>query len=38
MKYKLKQNSGTYMYTKTIILKATDILTVQILKLIGSFY
>ena len=39
MKYKLKKNSGTYMYKrKTIILKATDILAVQMLKFIGSFY
>ena len=40
MKYKLKKkNSGTYMYkNNTIILKATDILAVQMLKFIGSFY
>ena len=39
MKNKLKKNSGTYMYKKkTIILKATDILAVQMLKFIGSFY
>ena len=39
MKYKLKKNSGTYMFKKeTIILKATDILAVQMLKFIGSFY
>jgi hypothetical protein len=39
MKYKLKKNSGTYKYEKkTIILKATDILAVQMLKFISSFY
>ena len=39
MKYKFKNNSGTYMYKKkTIILKATNILAVQMLKFIGSFY
>jgi hypothetical protein len=38
MKYKFRKNSGTYMYKKTIILKATDILAVQMLKFIGSFY
>jgi hypothetical protein len=39
MKYKLKKNSVTYMYKKkTIILKATDNLAVQMLKFIGSFY
>jgi hypothetical protein len=39
MKYKLKKNSGTYMHKKkTIILKAADILAVQMLKFIGSFY
>ena len=39
MKYKFKKNSGSYMYKKkTIILKATDILAVQMLKFIGSFY
>jgi hypothetical protein len=39
MKYKFKKNSGTYMYKKkTVILKATDILAVQMLKFIGSFY
>ena len=39
MKNKFKKNSGTYMYKKkTIILKATDILAVQMLKFIGSFY
>jgi hypothetical protein len=38
MKYKLKENSGTYMYKKTIILKATDILAVQMLKFIGEKY
>jgi hypothetical protein len=39
MKYKFKKNSGTYMYKiKTIILKATDILAVQILTFNGSFY
>ena len=39
MKYKFKQNSETYMYKKkTIILKATDILAVKMLKFIGSFY
>jgi hypothetical protein len=33
MKYKLKKNSGKYMYKKkTIIVKATDILAVQMLK------
>jgi hypothetical protein len=39
MKYKLKKNSGTYMYKKKPVnLKAADILTVQMLKFIGSFY
>ena len=39
MKYKFKKNSGTYMYKKkTIILKATDIFAVQMLKFFGSFY
>ena len=39
MKYKFKKNSGTYMYKKkTIILKATDILAVHMLKFIGSIY
>jgi hypothetical protein len=39
MKYKVKTNSGTYMYKKkAIILKATDILAVQMLKFIGRFY
>jgi hypothetical protein len=39
MKHKLKKNSGTYMYKKkTIILKATDIFAVHMLKFIGSFY
>ena len=39
MKYKLKKNSGTYMYKKNpVILKAADILAVQMLKFIGSFY
>ena len=39
MKYELKKNSVTYMYKKkTIILKATDNLAVQMLKFIGSFY
>jgi hypothetical protein len=37
MKYKFFKNSGTYMYKKTI-LKATDILAVQMLIFIGSFY
>jgi hypothetical protein len=32
MKYKFKKNCATYM------LKATDILAVQMLKFIGSFY
>ena len=37
MKYKLKKNSGTYMYKKNpVILNA--ILAVQMLKFIGSFY
>ena len=39
MKYKLKKNSGTYLYLKkNIILNGTDILAVQMLKFIGSFY
>ena len=39
MKYKLKKNSGKYRYKKNpIILKATDILAVQMLKFIGSLY
>ena len=39
MKYEFKKNSGTYMYKKkTIILKATDILAVQMLKFIDRFY
>ena len=45
MKYKIKKRLicefATYMYKrkkKTIILKATDISTVQMLKCIGSFY
>jgi hypothetical protein len=39
MKYKLKKNSVTYMYKKkTLILKATDNLAVQMFKFIGSFY
>ena len=39
MKYELKKNSGTYMYKKKpVILKAADILAVQMLKFIGSFY
>ena len=45
MKYKFKKRLicefATYMYKrkkKTIILKATDISTVQMLKCIGSFY
>ena len=39
MKYKFLKNSGTYMYKKkTVILKAADILAVQMLKFIGSFY
>jgi hypothetical protein len=39
MKYKLKKNSGTFLYKKNpIILKATDILAVQMLKFIGSLY
>jgi hypothetical protein len=39
MKYKLKKNIGTYMYKKKpIILRATDILAVHMLKFIGSFY
>ena len=37
IKYKFLKNSGTCI-KKTIILKATDILAVQILKFIGSFY
>ena len=37
MKYKLKKNSGTYMYKKNpVILNA--IIAVQMLKFIGSFY
>jgi hypothetical protein len=40
MKYKLKQKFITYMYKKKKkkILKATDILAVQMLIFIGSFY
>ena len=39
MNNKFKENSGTYMYKKKKkILKATDILAVQMLKFIGSFY
>ena len=38
MKYKLKQKFVTYRYKKAIILKATDILAVQMLIFIGSFY
>ena len=41
MKYNFFKNSGTYsvyMYKKTTILKATDILAVQMLIFIGSFY
>jgi hypothetical protein len=39
MKYRLKKNSGTYLYKKkTIILNATDILADQMLKFIGRFY
>ena len=39
MKYKLKKIvEHTCIKKKTIILKATDIFTVQMLKFIGSFY
>ena len=39
MKYKLKNFSGIYMYKKKKKnLKATDILAVQMIKFIGSFY
>jgi hypothetical protein len=38
MKYKLKQIVEHTCIKKTIMLKATDILTVQMLKFIGSFY
>ena len=38
MKYNFFLNNGTYMYKKTTILKATDILAVQMLIFIGSFY
>ena len=38
MKYKLKQKFVTYMYKKKFFLKATDILAVQMLIFIGSFY
>ena len=39
MKYKFFKYSGTYMYKKNpVILKAADILAVQMLKFIGSFY
>ena len=39
MKYEFKKNSGTFLYKKKpIILKATDIFAVQMLKFIGSFY